>query len=74
LCDASECGTEALRARLDASRRPIGTSNYDPSELAGLPEPVLRYFRAVLRSGQQFVVTVNVQHSGTFNPSETGEQ
>jgi hypothetical protein len=67
-------GTEALRARLDAARRPIGTSNYDPSELAGLPEPVQRYFRAVLRSGQQIVVTVNVQHSGTFNPSETGER
>jgi hypothetical protein len=32
-------GTRALRARLEAARRPIGTETYDPRELAGLPEP-----------------------------------
>lgn len=67
-------GTEALRARLEASRRPIGTKTYYPSELTGLPEPVQRYFRAALRRGQHVIATVNVEHRGTFNPSETGEQ
>jgi hypothetical protein len=67
-------GPEVLRARLDAARRPNGTSNFNRGELAGLPEPVQRYFRAVLRGGQQIVVTVNVEHSGTFNPNQAGEQ
>lgn len=67
-------GTEALRARLDAARRPSSTKTYDPSELMGLPEPVQRYFRATLRAGQQIVAAVNMEHSGTFNRSEIGEQ
>jgi hypothetical protein len=66
-------GTEQLRAKLDAARRPIATKTYGPSELIGLPEPVQRYFRAALRGGQQFVAAVNMEHRGTFNPSETGE-
>ncbi len=67
-------GTQALRARLEASRRPIGTKTYDPSELIGLPEPVQRYFRASLRGGQRVIASVNMKHSGTFNPGEAGEQ
>jgi hypothetical protein len=66
-------GTEQLRAKLDAARRPIATKTYGPSELIGLPEPVQRYFRAALRGGQQLVAAVNMEHRGTFNPSETGE-
>ena len=64
----------ALRARLEVARRPIATKSYDPGELIGLPEPVQRYFRAALRGGQQLVAAVNVEHRGTFNPNETGEQ
>jgi hypothetical protein len=67
-------GTEALRARLDAARRAIGTSKFDVSELTGLPAPVQRYFRAVLRNGQQIVVSVNVEHNGTFNSSQNDER
>jgi len=67
-------GTMALRARLEVARRPIATKSYDPGELIGLPEPVQRYFRAALRGGQQLVAAVNVEHRGTFNPNETGEQ
>jgi hypothetical protein len=66
-------GTEQLRAKLDAARRPIATKTYGPSELIGLPEPVQRYFRAALHGGQQLVAAVNMEQSGTFNPSETGE-
>jgi hypothetical protein len=66
-------GTEQLRVKLDAARRPITTKAYGPSELIGLPEPVQRYFRAALRGGQQLVAAANLEHRGTFNPSETGE-
>jgi len=66
-------GTEQLRAKLDAARRPIATKTFGPSELIGLPEPVQRYFRAALRGGQQPVAAVNMEHRGTFNPNETGE-
>jgi len=67
-------GTEALRVELEATRRPNAIKTYDPSELIGLPEPVQRYFRAALRSGQRLVAAVNVEHIGTFNPSDTGER
>jgi hypothetical protein len=67
-------GTKALRARLETARRPIATKTYDPSELIGLPEPVQRYFRAALCGSQQLVAAVNMEHRGTFNPNETGEQ
>ena len=67
-------GTNALRAELEVARRPSSTKTYDPSELIGLPEPVQRYFRAALRGGQQLVAAVNIQHRGTFNPNDTGEQ
>jgi hypothetical protein len=67
-------GTEKLRARLDAARRPVGTKKYDPTELIGLPEPVQRYFRAALSGGQQVVAAVNVEHSGTFNQSDARER
>jgi hypothetical protein len=66
--------TAALRARLDAARRPSSTKTYDPGELTGLPEPVQRYFRATLRDGQQIVAAVDMEHVGTFNQSEVGEQ
>ena len=69
-----KAGTRQLRARLEAARRPIAAGFYDPGELVGLPEPVQRYFRAALHGGQQLVAAANVEHLGTFNPNETGEQ
>ena len=67
-------GTDALRARLNAARRPISTKTYDLHELTGLPEPVQRYFRATLRPGQKIVEAVELEQTGTFNRSPTGEQ
>ena len=66
--------TRALRARLDSARTPIRQQRVDFSELDGLPAPVQRYFRAVLKDGQPIVASVHVQHSGTFNMRETAEQ
>jgi hypothetical protein len=67
-------GTEKLRARLEATRRPMGTNAYDTGELIGMPEPVQRYFRAALTGGQRVIAAVDVEHIGTFNPSATREQ
>jgi hypothetical protein len=69
-----ESATKEMHARLEAARRPIGRKTYSPDELIGLPAPVQRYFRAVLKDGQPIVSAVYVEHSGTFNMSDTGEK
>lgn len=66
--------TRALRARLDSVQTPPQQQRVDFRELDGLPAPVQRYVRAVLQDGQPIVTGVYVQHSGTFNMSETAEQ
>jgi hypothetical protein len=60
-------GTAALHARLLANRRPIAPHVYDVAELEGLPAPVQRYFKAVLRNGQPIVALARFAHEGTFN-------
>jgi hypothetical protein len=69
-----QSGTRELHDKLDAARLPITSKTYDPSELESLPAPVQRYFRAVLKEGQPIVAAAKVEHTGTFNMSETGEQ
>ncbi|MEW6173715.1 MAG: DUF6544 family protein [Bacillota bacterium] len=69
-----ESGTRELRGRLEATRLHTAIRAYNPGELDSLPTPVQRYFRAVLRDGQPIVAAVSVEHSGTFNMSETGEK
>jgi hypothetical protein len=69
-----DAGTRALRERLEASRQPVRPGRFNARELDGLPAPVQRYFRAVLRDGQPMVAAVRMAHAGTFNMSETGEQ
>lgn len=66
--------TRELYARMEAARVPITPTSYDPRELEGLPAPVQRYFRTVLKEGQPLVTAVSIEHTGTFNMSETGEQ
>ena len=66
--------TRELHAKMEAARVLITPKSYDPHELEGLPAPVQRYFRAVLKEGQPLVAAVSVEHTGTFNMSETGEQ
>lgn len=50
-----------------------GAGRYDPDSLGELPPPVERYFRTALTEGQPSVASVQMQQSGTFNMSETGE-
>ena len=66
--------TNEMHAKLEAARLPIGVKTFDPNELLGLPAPVQKYFRTVLKAGQPMVAAVSVEHAGTFNMSETGEQ
>jgi hypothetical protein len=69
-----ESATKEMLAELEAARLPIGTKTYGADELIGLPVPVQKYFRAVLKEGQPIVSAVQVEHSGAFNMSDTGEK
>jgi hypothetical protein len=66
--------TQALLGQLEATRLPATASRYDARELEGLPAPVQRYFRAVLKDGQRIITAATVEHHGSFNLSPTGEQ
>ena len=71
--------TRTLISRLDAARvdekaQSPSAPRYDSRELEGLPAPVQRYFRAVLKDGQPIITAATVELAGTFNLSATGEQ
>jgi hypothetical protein len=67
-------GTRRLRARIEAARRPPAITRIDFRELAGLPAPVQRYFRTVLRQGRPIITAARVKHTGTFNMGAEDEQ
>jgi hypothetical protein len=67
-------GTRELRARLDAARVPLEPRVVDFRDLDGLPAPVQRYFRRVLKDGQPMVAGARVKHRGTFNIGETSDR
>lgn len=66
--------TQTLLDQLEAARLPATALRYDAGELEGLPAPVQRYFRAVLKDGQPIITGVTVHHAGTFNVSADGER
>jgi hypothetical protein len=73
--DATRTLTRRLEAaRIDEEVRPPSPARFDSRELEGLPAPVQRYFRAVLKDGQPIIAAVTVELAGTFNLSATGEQ
>jgi hypothetical protein len=49
-------------------------AHYDTRELEGLPAPVQRYFRAVLKDGQAIVSAVAIEMAGTISMSGTTKQ
>ena len=68
--------TQAQMALLEAARVPahsVRNQVYDARELDGLPAPVQRYFRAVLKDGQPVVAAATFELAGTINMSATGE-
>jgi hypothetical protein len=66
--------TDALHTRLESARQPNHIQRYSADELHGLPAPVQRYVRTVLQDGQSIITAATMEHTGTFNMSETGEQ
>ncbi len=70
-------GTQAMLVLLEAARTPnsmlIMPTRYDERELEGLPAPVRRYFRAVLKDGQPIIAAASIEQTGTFNMSETAQ-
>jgi hypothetical protein len=66
-------GLEAARID-DAEGNPPRPTRYYPRELEGLPSPVQRYFRVVLKESQPIIAAATIELSGTFNMSTTNEQ
>jgi hypothetical protein len=66
--------TQVQMARLEAARERAPTGRYDAREIEGLPSPVQRYFRAVLKDGQPFIAAATFDFAGAINMSATGEQ
>jgi hypothetical protein len=66
-----QSNTDSLRAKLINGRRAIEPETYDPKEIEGLPDPVQRFFKTVLKDGQAIVAAVKLSQQGQFNMSET---
>lgn len=69
-----QSNTRELHAKMEAARLPITPESYYMHDWDGLPAPVQRYFRTVLKEGQPLIAAVSLEHTGTFNMSETEEQ
>jgi hypothetical protein len=57
----------ALLATLESARSAPSETRYHATELKGLPPPVARYFRKVLKDGQAMVSAVDISQTGIFN-------
>ena len=49
-------------------------ARFDARELEGLPAPVQRYFRAVLKEGQPMIAAATIEMAGKINMSASAEQ
>lgn len=58
--------TRSRLARLDAATSGREIDTYTEAELEGLPAPVQRYFRAVLRHGQPLIARARLTQRGEF--------
>lgn len=63
--------TRALRARLQPQGAPLRTAPYDEREIAALPAPVQRYFRAVLKDGQPIITSAHFTPEGEMRTKES---
>jgi hypothetical protein len=59
--------SEELRTELLATTVETELTEFDETQLEGVPKPVAEYFSHVLRGGQNAVTSVRIAHSGTFN-------
>ena len=68
--------TKMKSALLDSARQPAtagAAKVYGVRDLEGLPAPVQRYFRAVLKDGQPLIATATFELAGTIDLSATGD-
>ena len=65
--------TKGTMALLEAARLPRPAGRYDVREIDGLPAPVQRYFRAVLKDGQPMIAAATFELAGTINMSATSD-
>lgn len=73
--DAIRAHTHELQAdRWQPPTQASHPTRYDQRELDGLPAPVQRYFRAVLKDGQPIIAEVSIATTGTINLSTTADQ
>ncbi|QDA61061.1 DUF6544 family protein [Hymenobacter jejuensis] len=59
--------------RLFAQLTDVSTRIYHESQLEGLPAPVQRYFRHVLRDGQPYLRGLRLRHGGQFKTDLEGD-
>ncbi|WP_429886011.1 DUF6920 family protein [Geoalkalibacter halelectricus] len=69
-----KAATRQLLSGLEDGSLSVGPSYYHENDLAELPMPVQRYFRAVLQEGQGMIAGVEARHRGEFNLDEAGEK
>ena len=61
---------QKLNNRLKNANLPIAELPYGSPDLVGLPPPVQRYLRIVLKNGQPIITGVQLTQTGTFNMNE----
>lgn len=64
--------SSAFKARLGAAAQPTRIPVYSEQELDGLPAPVARYLRQVLREGQPMIRRARIEWRGEFNMGQPG--
>ncbi len=65
--------TAAILDLLASAKTDPTTKVFSEKELFGLPPVVQNFFRKALKEGQPIITRAEVEHSGTFNMSETAE-
>jgi hypothetical protein len=61
-----QAASRDFRASLGAARAPITPTTFNVTDLGGLPVPVQKYFRAVLKDGQPLLRSGQIKTEGKF--------
>jgi hypothetical protein len=64
--------TIEMQRRLNAAAVVQSVTHYSEAELVGLPTPVARYFRTVLKDGQPIIKRAHITWKGEFNMGKPG--
>ena len=57
-------------AELFSQSKNISYKTFSCEQMSGLPEPVQRYFKQVLKEGQPYISYVRLMHDGQFKPDQ----